>query len=153
MADETGCGRVRPVGHSPDYDLIAELEGRLLRVQVKTSTFECSTPNGHQRWTVAIRTNGGNQSWSGTTKRFDPRRVDALFVLVGDGRRWFVPASAVEGTNTLNLGGRKYSEFEVTRAGEILTLVYGGRETGRTIEPPRGSAGVGEPGSAVNRVP
>ena len=26
-----------PLFHSPDYDLIAELEGRLLRVQVKTS--------------------------------------------------------------------------------------------------------------------
>jgi hypothetical protein len=127
-----------PVGHSPDYDLIAEMEGRLLRVQVKTSTYQSSTPNGHRRWAVAIRTNGGNQSWTGITKRFDSTRVDALFVLVGDGRRWFVPASAVEGTNTLNLGGRKYSEFEIGRAGEILTLVYDRRGTGRTIEPPVG---------------
>ena len=27
-----------PVGHSPDCDLITELSGRLIRVQVKTST-------------------------------------------------------------------------------------------------------------------
>ncbi len=27
-----------PLGHSPDYDLIAEFGERLLRVQVKTST-------------------------------------------------------------------------------------------------------------------
>ena len=27
-----------PVGHSPDIDLIAELDGRLIRVEVKTST-------------------------------------------------------------------------------------------------------------------
>src|SRR5437660_402443 len=27
-----------PIGHSPDWDVIAELAGRLLRVQVKTST-------------------------------------------------------------------------------------------------------------------
>ncbi len=26
-----------PLGHSPDYDMIAEIDGRLLRVQVKTS--------------------------------------------------------------------------------------------------------------------
>ena len=28
-----------PVGHSPNYDVVAEVEGELVRVQVKTSTF------------------------------------------------------------------------------------------------------------------
>ena len=74
-----------PLGHSPDYDLIAELEGRLLRVQVKTSTQTASTPDGHRRCPVMIATNGGNQSWTGTTKRFDPTKVEALFVVLGDG--------------------------------------------------------------------
>ena len=27
-----------PFGHSPDYDLVAEVDGRLYRVQVKTTT-------------------------------------------------------------------------------------------------------------------
>ena len=31
-----GASVALPVGHSPDWDLIAELDGRLLRVQVKT---------------------------------------------------------------------------------------------------------------------
>jgi Holliday junction resolvase-like predicted endonuclease len=30
-----------PLGHSPDYDLIAQLAGRLMRIQVKTTV--CST--------------------------------------------------------------------------------------------------------------
>src|SRR5215207_9189009 len=102
-----------PVGHSPDYDLIAEIDGRPLRVQVKTSTCKHPTPMGHQRWSVAIRTNGGNQSWTGTTKKFDTTKVDALFVLVGDERRWFIPAWAVEGAEAVNLGGPKYSEYEI----------------------------------------
>jgi hypothetical protein len=114
-----------PVGHSPDYDLIAEIDKRLVRVQVKTSTCSRDTPDGHERWHVSICTNGGNQSWTGTTKWFDPTRVDALFVLVGNGRRWWIPASAVESTNTLDLGGPKYSEFEIEPAGAILPLVYG----------------------------
>jgi hypothetical protein len=46
-------------------------------------------------------------------------------VLVGDGRRWFIPASAVEGTSTLSLGERKYSEFEIEPRAPILPLVYG----------------------------
>ena len=113
-----------PLGHSPDYDLIADLGSRLMRVQVKTTTCHEQTPDGHKRWAVSIRTNGGNQSWSGLTKRFDPTPVDALFVLVGDGRRWIIPASTVEGTSQLRLGGRKYSEFEVDPADAIIPLVY-----------------------------
>jgi hypothetical protein len=129
-----------PLGHSPNYDLIAEIEGRILRIQVKTSIFRRPTPNGHERWEVSVRTNGGNQSWSGVAKQFDPTRIDALFVLVGDGRRWLIPASAVEGTTNLRLGGRRYSEFEVERTDPILELVYGtaaGVEaSGSRIAPP-----------------
>ncbi len=73
-----------PLGHSPDVDLIAELDGRLLRVQVKTSTFRKKTPRGHERWGVAVATSGGNQSWTGHSKTFDPAKVDYLF---GAGRR------------------------------------------------------------------
>jgi Holliday junction resolvase-like predicted endonuclease len=138
-----------PLGHSPDYDLIADVSGRLLRVQVKTSTCRQPTPNGHERWSVAIRTNGGNQSWTGTTKRFDPTKVDALFVLAGDGRRWLIPASAVEGTNTIGLGGTKYSEFEIDLAPPIVDLVYGENSSSSRIKRPdpgerrSGRAGLG----------
>src|SRR5215213_4065217 len=81
-----------PLGHSPDYDLVADLGGELLRIQAKTSTQRARTPEGHERFPVMIATNGGNQSWSGITKRFDPSRFDFLFVVTGTGRRWFVPA-------------------------------------------------------------
>jgi hypothetical protein len=99
-----------PLGHSPDYDLIAELDGRLLRVQVKTST--CRQKN---RWAVMVCTRGGNQSWTGLVKRLDPSRYDALFVHVGDGRRWFIPSAEIEARSAIRLGGPKYVEFEVDR--------------------------------------
>jgi PD-(D/E)XK nuclease superfamily protein len=115
-----------PLGHSPDVDLIAEVEDQVIRVQVKTSTYRITTPRGRERWAVSVQTNGGNQSWSGTTKRFDPARVDHLFVLVGDGRRWLIPATVVEASRRLSLGGTKYSEFEVERGQPIEHLVYPG---------------------------
>ena len=93
-----------PVFHSPDVDLVAELDGRLRRLQVKTCTYQ---RNG--RWCVHLKTCGGKQSWSGVVKRLDPTRYDLLFVLVADGRRWCIPANAVEGTAALLLGGPKYS--------------------------------------------
>jgi bifunctional DNA-binding transcriptional regulator/antitoxin component of YhaV-PrlF toxin-antitoxin module/Holliday junction resolvase-like predicted endonuclease len=126
-----------PLGFSPDYDLIAELEGRLLRVQVKTSTGRQRTPQGVERWSVHIATNGGNQSWTGVTKRFDAARVDLLFVLVGDGRRWLLPANEIEGATNIRLGGDKYSEFEIGADAPIEGLVYG-TETGTRIGSPQG---------------
>jgi hypothetical protein len=114
-----------PFGHSPDYDLVAEANGRLLRIQVKTSTQAEVTPNGHSRNVVALATRGGNQSWSGVTRRFDPSRYDYLFALTGDGRRWFIPSTALEARTGISLGGRKYSEYEIQPGRPIHDLVYG----------------------------
>jgi hypothetical protein len=69
-----------------------------------------------------ICTRGGNQTWNGLVKRFSATRCDYLFVLVADGRRWFIPAGAVEGGSGLLLGGPKYVEFEVD-AGRPLPFV------------------------------
>ena len=46
-------------------------------------------------------------------KRFDATRCDYLFVLAGDGRRWFIPAARVEGRVCISVGGGMYSEFEI----------------------------------------
>src|SRR5262245_18881211 len=89
-----------PVGHSPDYDLVAEVEGRLLRVQVKT----CTRRSGCN-WMVSVCTRGGNQSWSGITKRLDASQCDYLFVLTGYGRRWFIPSHVLGGGTTVRVGG------------------------------------------------
>jgi hypothetical protein len=98
-----------PFGHSPDADLIAEdEERRLLRVQVKTSTYFRKG-----RWAITVCTRGGNQSWAGQVKVLDADRYDYLFVLVGSGRMWFVPSDQVGGRSGLLLGGPKYAPFEV----------------------------------------
>ncbi len=106
-----------PVGHSPDVDLIADIGGRLLRVEVKTSSYR----NENGRWEIGIATRGGNQSWSGLVKHFEPDRCDYLFVLVGDGRRWLIPTEELECKTGLSLGGPKYSEFEVERGRPLPT--------------------------------
>ena len=113
-----------PLGHSPDVDLIAELAGALLRVQVKTSTQITHTPDGHLRFVVSLATNGGNQSWNKRTKLLDPARVDYLFALTSEGRRWLIPSSALEARNALTLGGPKYSEYEIDATRPIRPIVY-----------------------------
>jgi hypothetical protein len=97
-----------PMFDHPDYDLIADFGDRVERVQVKTSI--CWT---RQRFVVQLATRGGNQSWNGTIKYLDATRCDSLFVHVGDGRRWYIPANALGGDSAISLGGPKYAEFEV----------------------------------------
>jgi hypothetical protein len=97
-----------PIGHSPHSDFIAEFGKRLVRVQVKSCT-----AFHFDRWQVTICTRGGNQSWSGLVKDFDPALCDCLFVVVGDGRRWCIPSGAIKAGRRLTLGGPKYSQFEV----------------------------------------
>lgn len=108
-----GATVLLPIGHSPDFDLVAEASGRLLKIQVKTSTQSTVTPAGHPRSVVALVTAGGNRSWNGIVKRLDPARVDYLFAHTGHGRRWFIPTTALEARNAISLGGAKYSEFEI----------------------------------------
>jgi PD-(D/E)XK endonuclease len=93
-----------PFGHNSHYDLVADLDGRLFRVQVKTSA-----RRDKDRWAVTVCTRGGNQSRSGLVKTLDVERFDFLFVVVADGRQWFIPAERVDGGRGILLGRRKYA--------------------------------------------
>lgn len=104
----------KPLFENSDYDLVADFGGRVDRVQVKTST--CWARN---RFVVSLCTRGGNQSWSGIVKRLDASRCDSVFVHVGDGRRWYIPATALGGGSAVVLGGPKYAGYEV-ESGEPL---------------------------------
>ena len=103
---------------------MAEFDGRLIRIQVKTSTSALSRRGqsagaSRSRPMVATRAGTGPQ-------RNLIQIGDYLFALVGDGRRWFIPAPASGGDPALSLGGTKYSEFEVEPGTQIEALVYAG---------------------------
>jgi hypothetical protein len=106
---ERGASVFIPLFHSnPHFDLISDWGEGPKRIQVKTSTYF------HKgRWGITLCTRGGNRSWNGLVKTLDPSQYDHLFVLVGDGRRWLIPAENVDGGSGLNLGGPKYERFEI----------------------------------------
>jgi PD-(D/E)XK nuclease superfamily protein len=135
-----------PLGHSRDIDVIAVFEQQPIRIQVKSSSRRIE--NG--RFSVNVCTNGGNQSWTGIVRYFEHTRCDFLFVWLTDDRRWFIPSTAVDGTRGINLGGVKYSEFEIGASGAVPPASL------RCLQcptPTRGSAVVGETGGPVKSVP
>lgn len=105
-----------PIGNCSDYDLVTEIDGRLMKVQVKTTRYFRGN-----RWDVGLATSGGNQSWNGLVKRFSSTRCDYLYVHTACGRRWFIPSGLVGGGNAIRLGGPKYAAYEVD-PGSPLTL-------------------------------
>lgn len=135
-----------PLGHSRDADLIAIFEQRMFRIQVKSS----GCRQGADSYAVALCTSGGNRSWTGAVRYFDRARCDFLFVWTTGDRRWFIPSTAVDGRRAINVGGRKYSEFEIGPSNEIPPASF------RCLQcpsPTRGSAAVGEAGGPVKSVP
>jgi PD-(D/E)XK endonuclease len=97
-----------PFGHSPNCDLMADMDGWPIRVQVKTSRYR--RKSGYE---VALATRGGNQSWTGVAKLFESSRCDYVFVVVADGRRWFIPAAEIAARHSIVVGGATWSRFEV----------------------------------------
>jgi hypothetical protein len=63
-----------------------------------------------------------------------------LFVLVGDGRQWFIPAAKLEAASAIALGGPKYAEYEVDKGAPLQSnAALGGCPSGqreRTVNAP-----------------
>jgi hypothetical protein len=116
-----------PLSESQPWDLIVDRDGEpAQRVQVKTTT--CRLPNGV--FTVHLATNGGNQSWNGISREFDPEAVEWLFVLTDDLEWYFIPSSAIQAKTQLKLG-RKVEAYRVRAAGRHLRRSTDGRGWGR----------------------
>lgn len=97
-----------PLTDSQDYDLVID-NGTLEKVQVKTSRKKTKYGN----YEVDLRTSGGNKSGTGKTKKLNPEKIDSLFIVTGDGRKYFIPVSVFDGEVGCIRVGIKYTEYEV----------------------------------------
>ena len=103
VARIAGRERLLPGRPQPALGLHRRIgRSRSLRVQVQDMHVCVNKAAG----AVTVCTRGGNQSWNGLSSASIPQRCDYLFVLVGDGRRWFIPADALEAATGLSLAVR-----------------------------------------------
>lgn len=96
-----------PLNDNQGYDLIVELEKKLLKVQVKTTTSKQSNGN----YKASLRTTGGNQSFN-YAKKFEKNSCDYLFILTEDDEEYFIPVEKLNNINSITLY-EKYEEFRV----------------------------------------
>jgi len=91
-----------PINDSQAYDLVVELDGKLQKVQVKTSTTD----------TIGLRTTGGNQSFN-TTKLFNHNNCDYVYGLIETGESWLIPTSAFSNKNSIKLTDKKFDKYKL----------------------------------------
>jgi hypothetical protein len=115
---EHGALVSQPLFANADYDLLADIEGTFMRVQVRTST--CWQK---ERWLVRVSTTDGLQIRNEVIEHVDRTGCDQVFVHVADGRRWLVPADALDGAR-LELGGSKYAAYEIEPASPLPSQAH-----------------------------
>lgn len=97
-----------PLNDTQKYDLIAEINGRLSKISVKTGRF--STTNG-QSYNILLKNCGGSSGKS-KVRLFDKNSCDYLFCVIGDNRMFLIPSQDITAVNTICIG-LKYLEYEV----------------------------------------
>lgn len=92
---ELGYNISIPITDSQDYDLIADLAGVLLKVQVKTTSYK---DKKSEYYMVALRTKTYNK-----LKSFTDSDCDLLFVLTESGQMYLIPKNEINVRNGLTL--------------------------------------------------
>lgn len=120
--------------HLP-YDLIADKDGVLYRVQVKTTKHVSSAAT--RSYEVMLATNGGNTK-SNNRKQFDASLIDMLFVVTDDDRCWLIPASVISSKSTLTIGTPRYAEYQISGSVHSVEveIEHGGHGDRRRVNPP-----------------
>lgn len=103
-----------PTGIHLPYDLLAELNGRLYKVQVKTTNRVVGGTAENPRYEVFIATSGGNTR-KNSVKAFDSSLIDLMFVVAGNGSCWLIPADAIDVKTQLYVGTEKYAQFQINK--------------------------------------
>lgn len=98
-----------PINDSQDYDLVADIDGLLSKIQVKTT--KAREPSGSYR--VELRNSGGT-SGKVNSRVCESTNIDYLFVLTESNVRYLIPFIEVANNRNCIVVGNKFSEFIVT---------------------------------------
>ena len=98
-----------PLNDTQSYDLIADFNGGLQRIQVKTASF---TRTDGKSYSVLLKNCGGNRTGNTRIVLFDNNKCDYLFIYTANNKCYLIPSKEVEVTNSITVGV-KYSEYEI----------------------------------------
>lgn len=92
-----------PLNDTQKYDLIADFNGKLQRISVKTSR---ATENG-KSFSVQLRNTGGS-SGNNKVRPFDNKSCDYLFIYTINEEYYLIPSKEVTAINSIKVGPKYY---------------------------------------------
>ena len=95
-----------PILDNQEYDLIAEFDTLLYKVEVKSTSVK-----NNNSWSVQIKKVRSNRT-SNNISNFDNKLVDYLFVYTLEGDCYFIPSEDIDTTCQLTVPG-KYSDYKL----------------------------------------
>ena len=96
-----------PLNDTQKYDLVADINGQLKKVQIKTTRHQKKSGS----YEVLLK-NCGGASGKCTVRPFDKHESDFLFVYSMDEKIYLIPTSAIDNINSITIS-KKYAEYEV----------------------------------------
>lgn len=100
-----------PLGDDQRYDLIVDREGKLYRVEVKTTQFI----NSHGKYQVGLKSSSGSKRQNEDKWRItnlSRNDCDLVFIWVGDGSRYLIPIEVLDGKGNLVLT-QKMDQYKI----------------------------------------
>lgn len=82
-----GTAVSKPLFINSDYDLIIDTNGKLERVQIKTTKYK-----KYKSYVVNLKTSGCNAR-AHAFKAINRESIDKLFILADDGTQWVIPVA------------------------------------------------------------
>lgn len=102
-----GCTVSIPINDSQDYDLVADIDGLLSKVQVKTTKSKSDSGN----YIVTMKHSGGT---AGTIYgRVSETNIDYLFCLTDDNSKYLIPFVEIEHVRSSITLGNNFAEYLV----------------------------------------
>jgi hypothetical protein len=97
-----------PIGDKRSYDLIAEKDNNLSRVQIKYAGFSAK----RNKCQAGLRITGGNQSYS-YARKYGKDDFDILFIYTAKAECYIIPWKTVDIRNELTVDAEKYRKYKV----------------------------------------
>lgn len=102
FASSKGWSVSVPLTDTQRYDVVFDIDGKLCRVQVKTTVSKSKEGS----WVVQLKNTSIRKTSPTKIKLFNAADVEYLFILTGEGDRFFIPSSEVIAKNGLTISGR-----------------------------------------------
>lgn len=98
-----------PLNDTQSYDIIVDFNGKLQRVQVKTT---CYSKQDSKYYSVGLKNSGGNRTGKARYVPFDNNSCDYLFVYTADNKCYLIPSDIIKVKTELTIDER-FIEYEV----------------------------------------